>query len=272
MTTLTTGWEPDTATTDTFVRQYLFGWAEMCAAFTVAAGGRTTTRATFAACDYRRPAGYFNSATLLAPPRPDTIDEIEEFFAGGSGETLLWSAWPTPDLRRRGWQLEGHPPLLIRPPAATVPPPSPTPTVTVEQITTPAGLADWERVVIEGYPLPELLPPPPDMHTYRPGGLAAAGVLDDPRVRLTVSREEGRAVGIGTLFVSGELGLFALGVTRPEARRRGHWLSHAVHRLAEVPQSWTAGVFSDYSRSPAQRLGFVPVLRLTLWSRSRRLR
>ena len=287
MTTLTTGWEPDTATTDTFVRQYLFGWTEMCAAFTAAAGGRTIRRATFAACDYRRPAGYFNSATLLAPPGPDTIDEIEEFFAGGSGETLLWSAWPTPDLRRRGWQLEGHPPLLIRPPAATVPPPSPTPTVTVEQITTPAGLADWERVVIEGYPLPELLPPPPDMQTYQPGTpapgvpapgmpapgvLAGAGVLDDPRVRLTVSREEGRAVGIGTLFVSGDLGLFALGVTRPEARRRGHWLSHAVHRLAEVPQSRTAGVFSDYSRSPAQRLGFVPVLRLTLWSRSRRPR
>ncbi|HEX2300504.1 MAG TPA: hypothetical protein VHH34_18675, partial [Pseudonocardiaceae bacterium] len=158
--------------------------------------------------------------------------------------------------------------LLIRPPAATVPPPSPA--VTVEQITTPAALADWERVVIEGYPLPELLSPPPSSLPPRTGVLAAAGVLDDPRVRLTVSREEGRAVSIGALFVSGELGLFALGVTRPEARRRGHWLSHAVHRLIEVPQRWTAGVFSDHSRSPAQRLGFVPVLRLTLWSRSRR--
>lgn len=56
MTTLTTGWKPDTATTDTLVRQFLFGSAELYAAFTVAAGGRTTHRATFAACDYRRAA------------------------------------------------------------------------------------------------------------------------------------------------------------------------------------------------------------------------
>lgn len=283
MTTLTTGWEPDTAITDTVVRRYLFAWAEVCAAFATAAGGRstiprTTRRATFAAGDYRRPAGYFNSATLLAPPEPGTIDEIEEFFSGGSGEVLLWSAWPTGDLRSRGWRLEGHPPLLIRPPATmVVPPPAP---LHVEQVTTAVALAEWEQVAVEGYPLPELLR---DMETagpetaaessdrsaWRPGVLAGSELLDEPRVRFTVGREAGRAVSIGSLFTGAGLGLFVLGVTRPEARRRGHWLGHAVHRLAAAPQMWTAGVFSDHSRPSAERLGFIPVLRLTLWSRSR---
>lgn len=257
MTTLTTGWEPDTASADTLIRQYLFGWAEVCAAFTTAAGGRTTRHGNFAASDYRRASGYFNSATLLAPPDADTIDEIEEFFAGGSGEALLWSAWPTPDLRSRGWHLEGHPPILIRPPAATaVPPEAP---VDVEVVTNPDGLAEWERVVIEGYPLPELLP-------VAPGTLMSPHLLDDPRLRLILGREAGRPVSVGSLFTTDGLGLFVLDATRPEARGRGHWLGHAVHRLAAVPQLWTAGVFSDYSRSSAERLGFVPVLRLTLWS------
>lgn len=257
MPTLTTGWEPDTATTDALVRQYLFGWAELCEAFAVAAGGRTTRRDTFAATDYRRAGGYFNSATLLAPPGPGTLDEIEDFFTGSCGQALLWSAWPTPDLHNRGWQLEGHPPLMIRPPAAmAVPPAAP---IDVEVVTGAAGLAEWERVAVEGYPMPELLP-------VTTGALAGPELLTDPRLRFTLSRHGGAPVSIGSLFTTSDLGIFVLGVTRPEARRRGHWLAHAVHRLTAVPQLWTAGVFSDYCRSPAQHLGFVPVLRLTLWS------
>jgi hypothetical protein len=198
MTTLTTGWEPGTATTDTFLRQYLFGWAQLCEVFTTAAGGRTIARDTFAATDYRRPAGYFNSATLLAP-------------------------------------------------------------VGVEVVTDPTGLADWERVAIEGYPLPELLP-------VVTGALAGPALLADARLRFTLSRQGGAPVSLGCLFTTGDLGIFTLGVTCPAARRRGHWLAHAAHRLTAVPRLWTAGVFSDHSRPSAQRLGFVPVLRLTLWS------
>lgn len=260
MTTTTTGWEPDTAITDALIRQYLFGWAEMCEAFTTAAGGRTTRRNTFAAADYRRAGGYFNSATLLAPPEPHTLDEIEDFFAGGSGTALLWSAWTTPDLSRRGWRLEGHPPLLIHPPATMdLPPDAP---VDVEVVAGPAGLVEWERVAVEGYPMPDLLP-------MEAGALAGPDLLTDPRLLLTLSRDCGVPVSIGSLFTTGGLGIFGLGVTRPRARRRGHWRAHAAHRMTAVPRLWTAGVFSDHCRSPAQRLGFVPVLRLTLWSLTR---
>ena len=73
------------------------------------------------AADLGRPAAMHNAATLLRPlpfDRPGgVLDEVEGFFdGGGSGEVYLWSAWPTPDLRPRGWVLEGHPPMLLRPP------------------------------------------------------------------------------------------------------------------------------------------------------------
>ncbi|MDP9389613.1 MAG: hypothetical protein M3Q48_17280 [Actinomycetota bacterium] len=262
---LTTGWEPDAPVGDTILRRYLFCSAGLFATFAKAAGGRATKAPAFAAADAGRPSGWFNSATLLQPPDPATfhhvVADVERFFQSGTGEAHLWSAWPTPDLTARGWRLVGHPPLLIRPPAALVPPPAPV-AVDLVEVADATGLAEWERVAIEGYPLPELSP-------FVPGALADPRALDDPRLRFTVGREDGEAVSIGTLFTDSGVGCFALGVTLPAARRRGHWLAHAVHRIAAAPDVWMAGVFSDHSRSPAERLGFLPVLRFTLWARDR---
>lgn len=262
---LATGWEPGAPVGDSILRRYLFCSANLFEAFARAAGGRATMSPTFAAADASRPSGWFNSATLLQPPDPTTFDdvvsEVEAFFQPGTGQAHLWSAWPTPDLAGRGWCLVGHPPLLIRPPAALVPPPWP-PAVELVDVADQAGLAEWERVAIEGYPLPELLP-------AVAGTLADPRVLDDPRLRFSLGREQGEAVSIGALFTDCGIGCLALGVTMPRARRRGHWRAHAVHRLAAAPDAWMTGVFSDHSRSPAERLGFLPVLRFTLWARDR---
>jgi hypothetical protein len=62
---------------------------------------------------------------------------------------------------------------------------------------------------------------------------------------------------------------FSLGVTLPEARRRGYWAAMAGVRLADEPDLPAVGVFSDMSRSPAEALGFLPVTRFTLWHRPR---
>src|SRR5690606_35448284 len=127
-------------------------------------------------------------ATLLRPPDPATfphvLDRIEAFFSEGTGEVHLWSAWPTPDLRPRGWRLVGYPPLLVRPPAATVPPPEHPAgrTVGIEDVRDPAGLADWERIAVEGYPLDDLIGAPP-------GSLAAPRLLSDARLRFAIGRE-----------------------------------------------------------------------------------
>jgi hypothetical protein len=264
-THLTNGWDAALPVGDSLLRRYLFCWAALCEAFARAAGGRSITTPRFAAADYRRPSGWFNSATLLQPTSDesfdDVVDDVESFFAGGHGEVHLWSSSPTPDLSPRGWELVGHPPFLVRPPAALVPPPA-APALDVADVTHPAALTEWEQVAAEGYPLPELLP-------VVPGALADPSLLEDPRLRLSLGREDGKAVSLGALFCDYGVGCFGLGVTRREWRGHGHWKAHAVRRLAAAPDLWMTGVFSDDSRPPAERLGFVAVLRLTLWVRRR---
>jgi hypothetical protein len=77
------------------------------------------------------------------------------------------------------------------------------------------GLRDWERVAVDGFPYPDLQP-------YRPGVLLDERALADERLRLWVGYEDDRPACIGTLFVDAGLAAFSLGVTLPEARRRGY--------------------------------------------------
>lgn len=264
-THLATGWGPDTDAGDSLLRRFVLHSADQYAAFATAAGGRSTLVDTFAAADYGRPSGYFNFAVLLQPPaRSDseaTFEAIEAFFADGTGSVHILSPWPVPQLASRGWKLEGHPPLLIRPPAARVAPP-PAPPADVRRVTDASRLADWERVAIEGFPMPELLP-------VETGSLTTSRILDDDRFQLRVGYIDDMPVSIGTLFVSRDLASLALGVTRPEARGRGHWKRHAIERLEAAPELWAAGIFSDYSRPGAEALGFIPIMRFDLWTQER---
>jgi hypothetical protein len=256
---LTTGWEPGAPTGDTLLRRFLFHHAAAATAFACSAGGTAVETPGFLASDARRPSGFWNAAVLVAPPADweVVLDEVEAFFAGGTGTVGLWSAWPTPDLRDRGWRLSGHPPLLVRPPAAVLPVPA-TPAPAVARVATPAELAVWERVAIDGYPLP-------DLEGAGPGAMAGRALLDDPRLRLYTAHVDGEPVSAAASFTDFDLLSLAFGATRPEARRRGLWQQLATTRLRDAPDLWAAGVFSDFSRPGAEALGFVPVLRFTLW-------
>jgi hypothetical protein len=262
---LTTGWEPGLPDDDSLCLRWLRHWSAQLTAFAEAAGGRVVHDERYLLADHRRPASFFNGAVLLAPwdgdaAFADLVDEIEARAAGGRGDLYLWSLWPTPDLRARGWHLDGHPPLLVRPPGplpAGVDAGGPGP----DRVRTPAALADWERVVVEGYPLD-------DVPRTR-GALAAPALLDDPRLRFWTSSAGGRPVTASAQFVAHGLAGFAMGVTLPGYRHAGHWARHVGLRLATEPDLWHAGVFSDHSRAGAERAGFVPVVRHTLWHRTR---
>jgi hypothetical protein len=259
---LTTGWESDLADSDSICLRWLRHWSAQLAAFADAAGGRVERDGRYLLADHGRPASYFNAAVLLRPWGDDAtfhalVDEIAARTAGGSGDFYLWSLWPTPDLRARGWELDGHPPLLVRPPSpVTLYGPTP------DRVRTAAELAAWERVVVEGYPMTDLQP-------LRPGALAAPALLDDPRLRFWTSAVDGTPVTASAQFVDHGVAGFSMGVTLPAGQRAGHWWRHVQLRLATEPDLWHVGVFSDFSRSGAERAGFVPVIRHTLWRRSR---
>ncbi len=263
--TLTDGWEPEAPVGDTMLRRFLFNQADLNETVALAGGGRHYRDNSVSLADLGRSGAYFNAATLLAPPEPDhfedTLGEIEEFFEGGSGMVALCSAWPTGDLRSRGWELSGHPPLLVRPPASRMPPPE-RPDVDAGVVLDAAALAEWEQVAAHGYPFEELQGAPA-------GSLVSPQLLEDDRFGFWTGRHDGRPVSIAMSFTAHGLVDFALGVTMPEARRLGHWQRHAVERLLVHPELWAVGMFSDHSRPGAEALGFVPLLRLTVWIRHR---
>ena len=270
--TLTTGWEPGLPDGDSLCLRWVRHWSDQCAAFAAAAGGTVVRDERFVLADYRRPASFFNAAVLLAPvdDLDVLLDEIESRTAGGWGDLYLWSLWPTPDLRSRGWVLDGHPPLLFRAAGTAPPAPAdheqdhePADHERPEPVRTAAGLADWERVLVEGYPVP-------DLRGCRSGALVGPALLDDPRLRFWTTRSAGTPVSISAQFVAHGVAGFALGVTMPAARRAGHWSRHARLRLRAEPGLDHVGVFSDDSRPGAEQLGFVPVIRHTLWHRTRR--
>jgi hypothetical protein len=264
LTQLETGWSPHTPVDDTLTRRFLLHWSEACQAIATASNGRILSTPLLRAADAGHPNGWFNVAVLLQPMRPDNVRKIlasvDEFVGGSSTGFQLWSLWPTPDLSDGGWELLGYPPLLARPPAPAPErmPGSPqvTPVHTADQ------LASWEQVAIEGYPLDDV---PQD----RPGVIADPALLEDPRFRFWIGRDAGQPVSIGTLFAERDLASFILGVTLPEARGQGHWAAHTAARLETVADRWVAGVFSDYSRPLAERIGFTPITRFTLWNLDR---
>ncbi|MGQ0575563.1 MAG: hypothetical protein ACT4RN_15370 [Pseudonocardia sp.] len=266
---LTTGWEPDLGDADSLCLRWVRHWAAQCAAFAEAAGGSVVRDERYLLADVGRPAAFLNAAVLLAPVEDlaGLLDESEARTTGGAGEVYLWSLWPTPDLRARSWELAGHPPLCARPPLSVLPlPVLPLPDAQrgpePERVRSPGALAAWERVLVDGYPLD-------DVALTRPGALVGPGLLDDARLRLWTSHDGDAPVAVSAQFVAHGVASFALAATVPTARRHGHWWRHAQLRLRAEPDLWHVGVFSDFSRPGAERLGFVPVLRHTLWHRTR---
>jgi hypothetical protein len=259
---LESGWEADTPLGDTLLRRFVFNQAATSVLPVAAMGGRVLRRDQVAAADLGRPAGLHNSAVLLQPHSAErlagTLDELDGFYRDGHGEVLLWSAWPTPDLRPRGWLLEGHPPLLVRP-AGGEPPPS---ELEIEPVADAASLRVYEQTAIRGFPLSDLAQAPP-------GSLLDQRVLGERRLRFWIGRIDGQPVGTAAATLDSGLNGVSLIVTVPEARRRG--VGAALTWCATLAEpSWPAALLaSDLGRGVYERMGFLPLLRFTLWSRPR---
>ena len=84
---------------------------------------------------------------------------------------IVISPFPTPDLSAQGLALVGHPPLMFRPTSTVTETPA-TP-LQVREATTTQELQDAERVLVEGYPMPDMAGLPPG-DFYRPDVVADA--------------------------------------------------------------------------------------------------
>lgn len=261
---LADGWEPHRPLADGLLRRFAYAYASSFTGVVQRLGGRVVRRDPYVVWDLGRPSGLFVGAMLLQPlPYEgwrEVVASLEDDVDGwGTGQATLLSPFPTPDLSRSGWRLTGHPPLLVR--SGGQPEPDASGWVELRPVRDAGTLADWERVAVRGFPFPEV--------PEAPGALVDDRVLADPCFHGWVAYVDDAAVAIGTSYVAHGLNVMTLGATLPSYRGRGLWDALARRRLAAFPSLPAAGLFSDHSRSPAERLGFRSFARWSVWSRSR---
>jgi GNAT superfamily N-acetyltransferase len=265
---LETGWLPTTPIGDTYLRRFLWNWADACAATARAFNGYVADTEDVRLADAGRPGSFSNCATLIRPLTAESADatlaQINAFFGfddlSRSGEVLLASAWPTGDLQPYGWNLMGHPPVHLLPkgvPARTAPP-----ELRIERVASPALLHVWEQTVSRGYPLEGLENAPA-------GALAPSALLEDPHYAAWVGFVADRPVAAASAWVAHGIVDVTLVATIPDARRKGYGeaLTWAATRVDPTLPAMLLS--SDDGRPVYERMGYLPLTRMTLWYRGR---
>jgi hypothetical protein len=254
---LENGWLPDTPIEDSVLRRFVMNQAELNEIVAEACGGRVVRTDDVSCADARSPVPFLNQAVLLRPlssADDPVLGHIERSF---SAEAILLSVWPTPSLHSRGWHLMGHPMFVVRAPGPV--PAHERPGVRVRDVHALDDIGVFERVLVEGYPLPEGAGEPPG--SFFPPAVLERGV----RLRLGVL--DGEAVGTGAVLAAYGVVNLVAAATLPVARRRGVWQALVWSRVAEAPGLPAVAFTSDFSRPGFERMGFLPIIRLTLWYR-----
>jgi hypothetical protein len=254
---LETGWLPDTPVDDSLLRQFLSNQADAQAVLAGAVGGRVERTPDVVLTDLGVADAMLNQAVLLRPltgPTDPVVELVADFFRGAHGSML--SAWPTPDLAGRGWQLVGHPMFVAR--GAWGSAPAVAPGVDVRIATSAADLALAEQLAVDGYPMPELAGLPPNT--------VFGASLIGTSMRHRIGSVDGDPVAAAAAYIAHGVVNLCFAATLPAARRRGVWRSLVAARCADAPELPAMAFTSDYSRPGFIRLGFLPLMRATFWA------
>jgi len=256
------GWLPDTPLGDTTLRRFLHNQAALNELAAKAGGGRVQRGTGVSLADTGGSVPYYNQAVLHRPLTgldDPLLSEIEDFFRDMNGRpAMLLSAWPSPDLTARGWALVGHPAFVARSPGPVVF--ESKPGVVVRQAVSTADLAEVERVAIEGFNMSYLRGAPE-------GSMISPKLLDSP-LTFRLAEVDGDVVAVSCNHVADGVNNLALAATLPNARRRGAWAALVWARVSDDPSLPALAYTSDDSRPGFERMGFLPILRFSLWLRA----
>lgn len=257
-------WDPGLPADDNLVKAYVWGYADLMEKTAAALGWPWKRTERFVAIDGSSAFTFQNVAVPLRPFGPpevdDLLDEIGDFYAGrAGGPYLLWCGFPTPGLADRGWNLMGHPPLMLRPPGADVPPVPDG--LEIVPVTTADELEEFGSTMVEAFPVPEL--------AGRPYGGFGPGLLDVPGWRMWIGRVDGRAVATSAVHLHAGVNDVEWISNRPEARGRG--IGAAVTWAATLadPARPAMLIASDLGQPVYERMGYLRLTRFTLWFRGR---
>lgn len=259
------GARPGTPDGDNLVLDYVRAEAAAYRDLARTNGGRTLSNDELGLhlTDLGLPTPFGNTAHLTRPitadSRPAVIGALRDFYVGSpGGPALLFSSWPTPDLADDGFARVGHPPLMFRPPTHAEPPAqSAPPDVEIRAVTNSDELADFERTLVEAYPVAEMQP-------WVRGAFVAPAILETPW-QLFVAYDGQRPIATAGAYVTDRLLIVELVSARPETRGRG--VGAAVTAAATTAASDRPAMLiaSDLGHGVYRGLGYISLLRQTLW-------
>ena len=256
------GWEPYAPPEDTLLRAFVTCWTTFNETISSATGGVCLRRDDLVATNLGRPADFFNQVTFLAPLLPSRLDglmeELTNFYRGvDAGDVYMFSPWPSPDLRPYGWHLKGHPPLMLRPAGNAPQRPS---SLIIEEVRTAEELELFQELIIRGFPLEALEPSPA-------GTFMDISTLQDDRLRCWIGYRDDQPVSASSMFGHSGINNVTLVATLPDAR--GHGFGEALAWQATCADSKLPAMLisSDLGRPVYERMGYLPLLRLTVWTR-----
>jgi hypothetical protein len=254
---LTTGWEPDAPVDDTLKRRAVFvhaSWPLAVAAATARPSRRTDRWSGAWIGDSGALTNpVFLTAPLSADDAADVVAEIGDLIPPHV-PYFLASPWQHPDLRPHGLELLGYPPLMVRLPAPA--PDTSRPAVTVTEASTAEHLAQAERVLIEGYPMPGA----------PPGSIFGADLLGGP-TRVWLGTVDGEPASVAAAHVAAGAVLVEYVAALPTARGRGAGAAVTWAATLSEPDLPAVLISSDDGRPTYERMGYLALERWTAWLR-----
>lgn len=174
---------------------------------------------------------------------------------------MLLSPWPTRWCSAGAGSSEGTPPSWCARPGAGLRPGADRADVALEvrRAAVPDDVASAERVFAEGYPVGDAI--------GRPGAALPASLLECG-VSIRIAAVDGEDVAVGMGHVAHGCVNLCGAATLPQARRTGAWGALVRARVEDAPRLPAVAFTSDDSRPGFEHLGFVSVLRFTMWLRA----
>jgi hypothetical protein len=200
-----------------------------------------------------------NPVVLLRPPT-DTgrlVGEVGDLVPATSPYFLI-SPWQEPDFTPDGLVRLGYPPLMIRLPA-----PHEVPSrdgAEVVEVHDAAELAVAERVLVDGYPMPDAVP-------LSPGDVLNASILD-ATTRVWLGYVDGEPAAVAAAHLHGGATLVEYVAALPVARGRGAGSAVTWAATLADPSQPAMLIASDDGRPVYETMGYVAVERWAAWLRT----